>query len=57
MIGILLPTLETSKLDDFNNLVTGLLRSGENRHNRRLVILSCWGPFDHWMKSLDILSP
>ena len=47
---------ETSKLDDFNNLVTGLLKVKENRHNRRFgdpLLLGTIRPLD---EILDILS-
>lgn len=40
---------ETSKLDDFNNLVTGLLKVKENRHNRVFgdpLLLGTIRPFD-----------
>ncbi len=47
---------ETSKLDDFNNLVTGLLKVKENRHNKRFgdpLLLGTIRPLD---EILDILS-
>lgn len=47
---------ETSKLDDFNNLVIGLLKVKENRHNKRFgdpLLLGTIRPLDD---ILDILS-
>lgn len=47
---------ETSKLDDFNNLVTGLLKVKENQHNQVFgdpLLLGTIRPFD---EILDILS-
>ena len=47
---------ETAKLDDFNNLVIGLLEVKENRHNQRFgdpVLLGTIRPLD---ESLEILS-
>ncbi len=42
---------ETSKLDDFNNLVTGLLKVKENRHNKRFgdpLLLGTIRPLDEF---------
>lgn len=47
---------ETSKLDDFNNLVTGLLKVKENKHNHQFgnpLLLGTIRPLD---EILDILS-
>ena len=47
---------ETAKLDDFNNLVIGLLKVKENRHNQRFgdpLLLGTIRPLD---ESLEILS-
>lgn len=47
---------ETSKLDDFNNLVIGLLKVKENKHNKRFgdpLLLGTIRPMD---EILDILS-
>lgn len=47
---------ETAKLDDFNNLVTGLLQVRENRHNKRFgdpILLGTMRPLD---EILDIMS-
>ncbi len=47
---------ETAKLDDFNNLVTGLLQVKENRHNKRFgdpLLLGTIRPLD---EILDLLA-
>jgi chlorite dismutase len=46
---------ETSKLDDFNNLVIGLLKVAENRHNRRFgdpLLLGTIRPLDEILEIL-----
>ena len=46
---------ETSKLDDFNNLVTGLLKVKENRHNKRFgdpLLLGTIRPLDEILEIL-----
>lgn len=47
---------ETSKLDDFNNLVTGLLKVKENRHNKRFGDPLLLGTIRSLDEILDILS-
>ncbi len=46
---------ETAKLDDFNNLVTGLLKVKENRHNKRFgdpLLLGTIRPLDEILEIL-----
>ncbi len=47
---------ETSKLDDFNNLVTGLLKVKENRHNQRFGDPLLFGTIRPLDEILEILT-